>query len=73
MSDREMVSSLLDELPEYKLDMVMAYIQGLLDDEAEDDAFCEKLYQEYQNDPDIHKSDSVTIEELASRLGVRLE
>ncbi|MCD7888285.1 MAG: hypothetical protein LUG44_11890 [Clostridiales bacterium] len=37
MSNREKIISLLDSVPEYKLGYVLAYVQGLTADEAEDD------------------------------------
>ncbi|MCD7756838.1 MAG: hypothetical protein LUH45_01510 [Clostridiales bacterium] len=37
MSNREKIISLLDSVPEYKLGYVLAYVQGLIADEAEDD------------------------------------
>jgi hypothetical protein len=72
MSNREMCVKLLDSVPDYKMGYVLAYLQGLTADEQEDDAFCEKLYQDYLNDPDPHKHDAVAIEDLAKDLGVNL-
>ena len=37
MSNREKIISLLDNVPEYKLGYVLAYVQGLTADESEDD------------------------------------
>ena len=51
MSEREQVIAMLDRVPEYKLGYVLAYIQGITADEDEDDAFCQQLYERYQNDP----------------------
>ena len=31
---------------------VLAYLQGITADEAADDAFCERMYESYRNDPD---------------------
>lgn len=70
MSTKEMCMKLLESLPESKLGYVLAYMQGLTADEAEDAAFCESLYQEYLADPD--KGQTVTIEEAAQILGVEL-
>ena len=68
MSERERVAQMLNDIPEYKLGYVLAYLQGLMADEAEDDAFCERLYQDYLNDPD--KGDFISIEEAAKMCGV---
>ena len=52
MSEREQAAALLELVPEYKMGYVIAYLQGLTADEAADDAFCEKLYQDYLKDPE---------------------
>ena len=53
-----------------KIGYVLAYLKGLTADEAEDDAFCEKLYRAYEADPD--KGECISLEDLASDLGVSL-
>lgn len=71
MSEREMCIKLLDSVPEYKIGYVLAYIQGLtVSDEAEDDAFCEQLYRQYEADPD--KGETMTEAELCRELGIVL-
>ena len=71
MSNKEKVIALLDNVPEHKIGYVLAYVQGLTaDDEAADDAFCEQLRQQYENDPD--KGETMTEEELCRELGIAL-
>ena len=70
MSTREKCMELICSVPEYKIGYVLAYLQGLTADEAEDDAFCEELYQSYLNDPE--KGKYISLEDLASDLGVKL-
>lgn len=72
MSDREKCIELLKNVPEFKIGYVLAYLQGLTADEAADDAFCEALYQEYLNDTDPEKNDAVTIQDVATELGISL-
>ena len=72
MSNKERALRLIEDLPEYKMGFVVAYLQGLAADEAEDDVYCERLLTAYQNDPDPHKHDAVAIEQLAADLGVAL-
>ena len=48
MSNREKVIALLENIPEYKIGYVLAYVQGLTADEDADDAFCQQLYERYQ-------------------------
>ena len=53
MSTREKCIQILDTMPEFQLELVLAYIQGMTAlEEATDDAFNEFLYQNYLNDPD---------------------
>ncbi len=70
MSNRELAKSLIDQIPESKLLYIIAYLQGAAvpDDEAEDDAFCERLYQEYLDDPE--KDESYTLEECKKEWGL---
>lgn len=71
MSVREQLNELTAALPDYKL----AYVQGLIADETTDqadDAYCEQLLKNYQENPDPHKHDAVPLEELAQELGIAL-
>lgn len=76
MSNREFAHSLLDQIPDAKLLYIISYLQGaaIPDEEAEraDDAYCERLLKEYQNDPDPHKTDAIPLEQLAQELGIAL-
>jgi len=40
--------------------------------DALDDAYCLKLYDDYLNDPDPSKHESILIEDFAKELGVKL-
>lgn len=72
MSNKEKCIELLNDVPEFKMGYVLAYLQGLLADETADDAFCEQMYQNYLNDSDPTKHDSVTLESFAAGLGIQL-
>ena len=61
MSEREQAAALLNAVPEYKMAYVIGYLQGLVADEAADDAFCMKMYQDYLNDPE--RGDFVSFED----------
>ncbi len=67
MSVKEMIVSLLDDVPDYKIGYVLAYIQGIVADEERDDQFCERMYQNYLNDPD---KESYTLEECKKEWGI---
>lgn len=72
MSNREKCIAIIDSLSEPELGNVAAMLQAARDAirEAADDAFCEALYQRYQQDPD--KGREISIEEAARQLGVVL-
>lgn len=68
MSEKERVIQLLDDVPTYKMGYILAYVQGLTADEEADDAFCEHLVEEYENDPD--KGQFLTLEECKKDWGL---
>lgn len=70
MSSREQAASLLERLPEYKLGYVLAYLQGLTADEEADDAFCQHLVEDYENDPDPRKDDVFPLDECKQEWGL---
>jgi len=72
MSMREQINGLLDKVPEYKMGYVIGYLQGLTADEEADDEFCEQLYQNYLNDPDPQKDETISAADLAKELGIVL-
>lgn len=70
MSNREMITRLLDDIPDYKLGYVLAYMQGIATDEAIDDAYCESLYQDYLNDMDPEKDNGYSLAECKKEWGL---
>lgn len=74
MTEREQAKQIIDTLPEYKISNILLFLKGVqFDDEIEDDLFCEKLYQDYLNDPDPEKDEGITLEELAESEGIELK
>lgn len=69
MSNREKCNAILDTFSEAQLVNVAAMLQVMKDD-IEDEAFCEKMVQDYENDPD--KGDPMPIEDFARQLGIQL-
>ena len=49
MSNRDLAMQLIDNLSEYKLGYVVAYLQGINADEIADDTFCDQLLENYEN------------------------
>ncbi len=49
------------------------FLKGMeFDDDIEDDLFCQKMYEDYLNNSDPEKHETITIEELAAREGIDL-
>ena len=72
MSNKEKVIRLLDEIPEYKLPYVLAYMQGVAANaDAEDELYCSRLYDDYINSPE--KEEYETLEDVAKRCGVSMD
>lgn len=69
-SNKEKVVELLDSVPEYKMGYVLAYVQGITADEEADDIFCERMWENYKNDPDPEKDESKTLEECMKEWGL---
>jgi len=73
MSEREQAKLIIDQLPEYKIGNLLLFLKGVqFDDDIEDDLYCQKLYEDYLNDPDPEKDEEITLEELAAREGIEL-
>ena len=73
MSEREQAKQIIASLPEYKIGNILLFLKGVqFDDDMEDDLYCEKLVQDYMDNPDPEKTETVTLEELAKREGISL-
>ncbi len=71
MSNREQIVQIIDQLPEYKLNRLLLFLQGVaFDDDMEDDLFCERLYQSYLDDPDPEKDKAYTLDECKREWGL---
>ena len=70
MSNREKVIALLDSVPDYKMGYVLAYVQGITADEAADDAFCQQMVENYENDPDPETDKIYTLDECKREWGL---
>lgn len=69
MSNKEKAIKLLDQVPDYKMGYVLAYIQGITADEEADDMFCQKMIEDYENAPDEDKED-IPLEECLKEWGL---
>lgn len=70
MSNRERIVELLDSIPDYKMGYILAYVQGMAADEEADDLFCQRMVENYENDPDPEKDTCYTLEECKKEWGL---
>lgn len=70
MSNKERIIELLDIIPDYKIGYVLAYVQGVAADEEADDLFCQRMVENYENDPDPEKNVEYTLEECKKEWGI---
>lgn len=70
MSNKERVVELLDSIPDYKMGYVLAYVQGIAADEEADDIFCQRMVENYKNDPDPEKDKTYTLDECKKEWGI---
>lgn len=70
MSNKERIIELLDIIPDYKIGYVLAYVQGVAADEEADDLFCQRMIEDYENDPDTEKDNNYTLEECKKEWGL---
>ena len=69
MSEREQVMQIIDALPDFKIKQILVFLRGVqFDDEIEDDAFCEQLYQRYLDDPE--KDESFSLDDCKREWGL---
>lgn len=72
MSTKEMIYELINGFSDEQLKNVLSMLESLKNivDEAEDEAYCNKLYDDYKADEAT--SDTVNIEDFAKELGIEL-
>lgn len=71
MSTKEKIYQIIDGLSEEQLRGLLTMLTGYAEiiDEAQDNAFCAKLYEESKGDDD---GETVSVEELAEDLGISI-
>lgn len=73
MSNRDAIKEIIDKLPDYKIDRILIFLRGVeLDDDIEDDIFCENLVQRYLNDDSSDKHETISLEDFARQEGIEL-
>lgn len=71
MSERELAKQIIDQLPEYKITKILYLLKGMqIDDEIEDELFCENLAERYLNDPD---KETISFEDAIKEAGLTFD
>lgn len=70
MSNKKLIINLLDNVPEYKTGYILAYVQGITADEEADNIFCQRMLNNYQNDPDPEKDIAFSLEHCKKEWGI---
>lgn len=70
MSEKEIVSAMLERVPDYKMPYIIGYIQGLIADEALDDLFCLKLAERAEAEAEEDDNELIPESEVRRILGV---
>ena len=73
MSTKEKINSIIDSFSEMQLKNVLSMLENLkaLIDDAEDEAYCNKLYDDYKADPDTDDGE-IELSTFANELGISL-
>lgn len=71
MSERELAKQIIDQLPEYKMTKILYLLKGIqIDDEIEDELFCENLAERYLNDMD---HEMISFEDAIKEAGLTID
>ena len=74
MSNRERIVRLLDSISDHKFGYVLAFIKGMTvcsdTGEAEDDFFCQRMVQNYIDDPESKDDKGTSLEECKREWGI---
>ena len=74
MSNRELCLEIIDSFEEEQLKNIVVLLNSIKEmvAEAADDAFCMQLVNEFNEDPDPDKSDTMSIQEFSKELEIIL-
>ena len=71
MSEKELAKQIIDQLPEYKRTQIVYLLKGIqFDDEIEDELFCERIAEQYLNDPN---HEYVSFEDAIREAGLTID
>ena len=70
-SEKEQAKQIIDQLPEYKMTKILYLLKGIqIDDEIEDELFCENLAERYLNDPE---HETISFEDAIKEAGLKID
>ncbi len=74
MSNKELCINLINTFEDYQLDNIILLLQSAksLADETQDETFCLKLLETYENDADISNKETMSITDFAKEMGFNL-
>lgn len=68
MSDKDIAKQIIDTLPDYKVSKILYLLKGIqIDDEIEDDIFCERLAAQYLSESN---HDTISFEDALREAGL---
>lgn len=71
MSERELAKQIIDQLPEHKMTKILYLLKGIqIDDEIEDELFCENLAEKYLRDSD---HEVISFEDAIKEAGLTMD
>ena len=71
MSEREQAKLIIDQLPDYKITKILYLLKGIqIDDEIEDELFCESLAERYLNNPE---HEVISFEDAIMEAGITMD
>ncbi|MDE5823372.1 MAG: hypothetical protein K2H91_01605 [Lachnospiraceae bacterium] len=71
MSEREQAKQIIDQLPEYKMTKILYLLKGIqIDDEIEDELFCESLADRYLNNTEY---EVISFEDAIKEAGLTMD
>ncbi len=73
MSSKEIAKQIIEQIPDYKMEYVVSFLRGFqLDDEIEDDLYCERIYHDYLTTTPLEDKETISLEDAAKIFEVNL-
>lgn len=70
MGDKDIAKQIIDTLPDYKVSKILYLLKGIqIDNEIEDDMFCERLAEQYLNESE---HDTIPFEDALREAGLTI-